>query len=75
MTSSLVSVRSSDVEAKDGDPKYAHYGESASVTEGYVLGKPVLAICGALFIPSRDPVKFPICSVCKNIAEALLLDI
>lgn len=55
-------------------PKYAHYAESVSVTEGYVLGKPVVAICGQIFIPSRDPKKFPICPTCKQIADSLYLD-
>jgi len=62
------------LEAETGEPKYAHYADSVSVTEGYVLGRPVLAICGKLFVPSRDPKKFPICPICKEIAEALLLD-
>jgi hypothetical protein len=57
-----------------GQPKYAHYAESVSVTEGYVLGTPVVAICGEVFIPSRDPKKFPICPICKQIAESLYLD-
>jgi hypothetical protein len=57
-----------------GMPKYAHYAESVSVTEGYVMGKPVLAVCGELFIPSRDPKKFPVCPICKEIVEALFLD-
>ncbi len=56
------------------EPKYAHYAESVSVTEGYVLGKPVVAICGQMFIPSRDPKKFPVCPICKQIAESLYLD-
>lgn len=56
------------------EPKYAHYAESGSVTEGYVLGKPVVAICGEVFVPSRDPKKFPLCPICKEIVEALLLD-
>ncbi len=56
------------------EPKYAHYAESVSVTEGYVLGKPVVAICGQIFVPSRDPKKFPICPICKQIAESLYLD-
>lgn len=54
-------------------PSYAHYAESVSVTEGYVMGKHVLALCGVLFVPSRDPKKFPICPICKEIAEALFL--
>jgi hypothetical protein len=56
------------------DPvKEAHYAESASVTEGYITGKPVLALCGAFFVPSRDPEKFPVCSTCKDVVDALLL--
>ena len=53
--------------------KFSHYAESVSVTEGYILGKPVVGICGEIFIPSRDPKKFPICPICKKIAESLLL--
>ena len=54
-------------------PKLAHYAESVSVTQGYVLGTPVQAICGELFVPSRDPKKFPICPICKEIVDALFL--
>ena len=57
-----------------GEPKYDHYAESVSVTEGYVLGKAVVAICGTMFVPSRDPKKFPLCPICKQIAESLYLD-
>jgi hypothetical protein len=53
--------------------RFSHYAESTSVTEGYVLGTPVLAICGKVFIPSRDPEKFPLCPICKEIADALFL--
>ena len=59
-------------ETESGDSnEFAHYAEAASVTEGYVLGTPVLAVCGKLFIPSRDPKKFPLCPICKKISEAL----
>lgn len=57
-----------------GGQSYAHYAESASVTEGYVMGRPVLALCGMFFVPSRDPLKFPVCPACKEIVEALYLD-
>jgi hypothetical protein len=56
-----------------GEPKYAHYAESVSVTEGYVLGKTVVAICGAMFVPSRDPKKFPLCPDCRDIADSLFI--
>jgi hypothetical protein len=55
------------------EPKFAHYADSVSVTEGYITGKAVVAICGKIFVPSRDPKKFPICPICKELAEALFL--
>lgn len=58
---------------ESGDPRYAHYADSVSVTEGYITGKSVLAVCGKLFVPSRDPKKFPVCPICKEIVEALFL--
>lgn len=57
----------------EDENRFSHYAEKVSVTEGYVLGSPVLAICGKVFIPSRDPKKFPLCPICKEIADALFL--
>ena len=74
MTATIEDVSVEQEVTENGKPKYAHYAESASVTEGYVLGKAVLALCGELFIPSRDPKKFPVCPICKEIVEALFLD-
>ena len=58
---------------ENGDKKFSHYAEEASVTEGYVMGTPVLALCGKLFVPSSDPDKYPVCPICKKIVEALFL--
>lgn len=52
---------------------FAHYAEAGSVTEGYVLGTPVMAICGKIFIPSRNPERLRVCPICKEIINALLL--
>jgi hypothetical protein len=57
----------------EDENKFSHYAEKVSITEGYILGSPVIAICGKIFIPSRDPKKFPICPICKELAEALFL--
>lgn len=66
-----------DIENKldsDGSKQFSHYADAAKVTEAYVLGTPVEALCGKIFTPSRDPQRFPVCSICKKIAEALFLD-
>lgn len=65
-----IKKQSSDV---DDHNRFAHYADSVSITEGYVLGKPVAALCGKIFIPSRDPKKFPVCPICKEMAELLFL--
>ena len=62
-----------DLETDSNTPKYAHYAESASVTEGYIMGTPVIALCGETFIPSRDPEKLRICPSCKEILNGLFL--
>ena len=42
--------------------------------ESAVTGKPVRALCGKKWVPSRDPEKFPICPMCKKIYEELKHD-
>ena len=53
--------------------QFSHYADAAKVTEAYVLGFPVEALCGKFFVPTRDPKQFPICPICEEIAKALLL--
>lgn len=42
-----------------------------SVVEGIVNGTPVKALCGKVWIPGRDPKRFPLCPTCKEIAEGM----
>ncbi|MHB8379556.1 MAG: DUF3039 domain-containing protein [Acidimicrobiales bacterium] len=42
-----------------------------SVVEGMVNATPVRALCGKVWIPGRDPKKYPLCPTCKDIAESL----
>lgn len=58
----------------DGNKIFAHYAEAAKVTESYVLGTPIEALCGKMFIPHRDPRKYPICPECKELVEIFSLD-
>jgi Protein of unknown function (DUF3039) len=57
----------------DSQEHFAHYAEAAEVTEGYVMGTPVIALCGKIFIPFRDPEKLKVCPNCKEIIDALFL--
>ncbi len=75
MSSVLEKIKENSQLQDEGNSKqFSHYAEKNEVTEGYVLGTPVIAICGKIFIPSRDPLKFPLCPICKKIADALFLN-
>jgi len=39
--------------------------------EAMVMGTPVTALCGKVWVPSRAPEKFPVCPECKEIWESL----
>lgn len=57
---------------EDGDhEKFAHYVEKEKIVESAVTGKPVIALCGKVWVPGRDPSKFPVCPDCQKIYESL----
>ena len=61
-----------DLKIDDGDhDRYAHYVKKGKIVESAVSGKAVRALCGKKWVPSRDPEKFPICPVCKEIYSGL----
>jgi hypothetical protein len=56
-----------------GKEVFAHYAEKAEVTEAYIMGNAIIALCGKVFVPHRDPEKLRLCPSCKEIADALFL--
>ena len=59
-----------------GAPASAHIvktdpGENAAakVLEARIYGTPLEALCGHVWVPSRDPKQLPICEKCKGIYE------
>lgn len=51
--------------------RFSHYVRKEKIIESAVLGSPVVALCGKVWVPGRDPEKFPICPTCKEIYEGL----
>ena len=51
--------------------RFSHYVRKEKIVESAVLGTPVVALCGKVWVPSRDPQKFPVCPECKEIHEQL----
>jgi hypothetical protein len=57
-------------EDRDQDP-IAPNVEKEKIVESAVTGKPVRALCGKVWVPRRDPEKFPVCPDCKAIYERM----
>src|SRR5579875_842416 len=51
--------------------RFAHYVDKNEMMESAVFGTPIRALCGKVWVPSRDPQKFPICPECKEIYDSL----
>ncbi len=68
-TSTDTSARLSN---SDGNhERFAHYVKKDKIVESAVLGSPVVALCGKVWVPSRDPQKFPVCPECLKIHASM----
>ncbi len=51
--------------------RFAHYVRKEKILESALSGQPVIALCGKVWVPGRDPKKFPVCPMCKEIYKRL----
>ena len=59
-------------ELEPGDrERFAHYVRKEKILQSAMTGKPVIALCGKVWVPGRDPNKFPVCPTCKAIYDGL----
>lgn len=59
-------------EVEPGDhERFAHYVRKEKILNSALSGKPVIALCGKVWVPGRDPNKFPVCPICKEIYDGL----
>ena len=67
-----VEDRRTQPSAGDGDhERFAHYVAKDKLTDAMINGTPVIALCGKVWVPSRDPQKYPVCPECKKIWESM----
>ncbi len=58
--------------AEPGDhERFAHYVRKEKILESALSGEPVTALCGKVWVPGRDPDRFPVCPTCKEIYDGL----
>ncbi|WP_103062240.1 DUF3039 domain-containing protein [Actinomyces qiguomingii] len=56
----------------DGDAdRFAHYVRKDKIAAAATTGRPVVALCGKVWTPGRDPSKYPVCPTCKQIYEQM----
>lgn len=51
--------------------RFAHYVKKEKILSSALSGEPVVALCGKVWVPGRDPGRFPVCPACKEIYEGL----
>ncbi len=69
-------ILDTEYDLETGKPANAHIvktdrGENAAakVLEARIYGTPIEALCGHVWVPSRDPKQLPLCEACKSIYE------
>ena len=65
-------TKTDGLNAEDGDhERFSHFVPKDKLMEAMVMGTPVVALCGKVWVPHRNPEKFPVCPECKEIWESL----
>jgi hypothetical protein len=49
--------------------RFSHYVLKDKIVESAVTGMPVVALCGKVWVPTRDPDRFPLCPECKRLYD------
>ena len=63
-------LREENLEPGDHE-RFSHYVRKEKILASAVSGTPVVALCGKVWVPGRDPKKFPACPICKEIYDGL----
>ena len=51
--------------------RFAHYVRRDRIAQAALDGTPVIALCGKVWVPGRDPKKYPVCPQCKEIFDGI----
>jgi hypothetical protein len=63
-------LREENLEPGDHE-RFSHYVRKEKILESALSGEPVVALCGKVWVPGRDPNRFPVCPTCKEIYQGL----
>ena len=51
--------------------RFSHYVKKDKILASAVMGEPVVALCGKVWVPNRDPSRVPVCPTCEAIYKGL----
>lgn len=72
---STITKERPDEKLDEGDhERFAHYVRKEKILESAVTGEPVIALCGKVWVPGRDPSKFPVCPDCQKVYDGIPID-
>ncbi|MDR2083211.1 MAG: DUF3039 domain-containing protein [Candidatus Ancillula trichonymphae] len=55
----------------DDDERYAHWVDAEKAEKAKITGGKVIALCGKVWTPTRDPDNYPICPRCQELYEKM----
>ncbi len=72
LAGSTLTEERTDVRPQEGDhERFSHFVRKDKIVESAVTGEPVIALCGKVWVPTRDPSRFPVCPDCKAIYDGM----
>lgn len=63
-------VKEAPTQPGDHD-KLSHYVRKNEHMLARIEGRPIKALCGKVWLPTRDGTKFPVCPECKEIYNSM----
>lgn len=60
-----------NIQSNGDHDRFAHYVSTEEMMEAFVNGIPAIALCGKIWIPTRDGSNFPVCKTCEEIYSRL----
>lgn len=67
MTSTETDIRPETTDSDGDHDRFSHYVKKGDIVRANIEGVPVRALCGKVWIPNRDPNRYPVCKTCEEI--------
>ena len=68
---SQVDVRPDLDHTQTDEPKIAHIAPAADVNRAYVTDEAITALCDVVFVPTKNPNRYPVCEPCKAVLDQI----